>query len=377
MPLTLVLGAYYFATFSSVGLFVPFIPAWLRSSGIGGVGLLLTIWPLAGVFAPPFFGWLSDRFNMRGRLIRWACAGVTLSYGSMAVAAALGMNSFWVLFVVLLLSALFRAPMMMLADVIAVETNVRYGRLRLWGSLGFLVAAMFLGPLLELDIAYQLPMAMALLSALAWFISYRLPTDVEMPSAPEAGYFVQFLKRPGVLVFAFATLAGQIAHAAYDQNIGLLILDLGGNSHDIGLNWAIAVGGEVLLMIFADSWMKRFQPAWLIIISLLIAAGRWFALSRASSVWDVLLLQPLHCAVFALRWVASIEFVKRASSSANSASAQGVFAAMVGLGGLLGMNLWEPIYSRFGGEVVFVGAAGVAALGALAMALGTRRAQLS
>ncbi len=143
---TLALRLYYVAAVSVGGIYLPFFPRWLESRGMLGarLGMIAAAAPAMGVVAPTAFGWLADRLRLRGGLLQVACAGALVAFGALALAALDGLTlDFGFLLGVALVFALFRSPMGFVADMVAIEiapaARTTYGRLRLWGSLGFIV----------------------------------------------------------------------------------------------------------------------------------------------------------------------------------------------------------------------------------------------
>ena len=131
-----------------MGIYVPYFPNWLRSRGLTGLewSLVSAVSPLSSMVSPPLFGMIADAFGLRGSLLRWAALGAALSFASIAaVVGSDGNVSFPVLLALICCFSLFRTPMHLIADVLALETTLPYGRIRLWGSTGFLLAAPLVG----------------------------------------------------------------------------------------------------------------------------------------------------------------------------------------------------------------------------------------
>jgi len=151
------LRLFYFLCFASLGLYLPFLPPWLEARGVTGfsLGLILANLPALGLVAPPLFGLLADAFGLRGHLLRIACAGAALAFAALALTPlvsgrALGFTS---LFAAVLAFACFRAPIIPMVDVIALEEvksgRATYPRIRIWGSIGFLITAVAAGRYIE------------------------------------------------------------------------------------------------------------------------------------------------------------------------------------------------------------------------------------
>ena len=144
------------------------------------MGATVAVIPVMGVVGPPIVGLLADSIGLRGALLRVACLGSFLAFALLAVAgiAHLPLDFFEILVVVLVFAA-FRAPMLLLADVVAMEaehdTGASYGRTRLWGSVGFLVASVGGGRYVDPDSPAALPAAVAASLLLALLTALAVP----------------------------------------------------------------------------------------------------------------------------------------------------------------------------------------------------------
>src|SRR5690606_23409214 len=135
------LGLYYVASFAAFGFYLPYMPAWLEARGFIGprMSALAMLLPAMSIVMPPVFGMIADAFALRGGLLRLACGGAGLAFTLLALAAGtFEPLPFGITFACFVVFAGFRAAMNGLADVLALEHATHYGRLRLWGSVGFL-----------------------------------------------------------------------------------------------------------------------------------------------------------------------------------------------------------------------------------------------
>ena len=361
------LRLYYFASFAALGAYLPYFPRWLEARGVEGIamGIVAGLLPAMSVLGPPFIGFLADTLGLRGSILRIATGGACLSLAALAVGAR-GQLPFAALFAAVLAYAVFRSPIMMLADVVAMErvkaAGTTYGEVRLWGSVGFLLAAFATGRLLDPGAAVPLPATIAALLFVAFLSSIPLPARPAASHLPVGTEVRRMLRAPSFAIFLVLSFIGQVAGSAYDLCFSLHLRDLGAAS-DTGLAWTLGVLAEVVLLRGADRLLARSTPPRLLALSLLGAAGRWALLATVRSVPLVLALQPLHAVSFALAWVSSVAYVKERAPAHALAAAQGLFTAALGAGSVVGMLAWGTIYRRAGGAAVF-GAASATALAA-------------
>ena len=257
---TLPLRAYYLAAYAVGGAYLPFFPRWLEGRGIHGVrqGILCAAAPAMGLVAPTLFGVVSDRLAVRVGLLQLACGGALCSFAVLAGLEALHRGpGFETLLAVALAIALFRAPMTLLADVVAIErappAGTTYGRVRLWGSVGFLATALLAGLWLDPYEPLGLPLVCTAALAAAFTASLAFPRQTEMPRRGQPGDLARLLASADFRLLLVAVFFGQCGHVAYDMCFSMHLFDLGVPRPLIGLAWTIGTTAEV-------AWLHRHGP---------------------------------------------------------------------------------------------------------------------
>jgi PPP family 3-phenylpropionic acid transporter len=337
------------------------------------LGIVSAAAPAMGIVAPTAFGVAADALALRGGLLQIACAGALISFGALAIALRLGVPlGFGGLLGAAVVIAVFRSPMTLIMDVVALEGAPRlgttYGRLRLWGSLGFLGSALLGGALLDPADAVAFPAVCSLALAVAFACSMSLPRRAELPHAEGPRGVGRLLAEPDFRLFLVATFLAQCGQAAYDLGFTLHLADLGVPRSAIGVAWAVGTAAEVVLMAVSAPMFRSFRASRLLVWALGGAAARWALLAWVRSPAVLFALQPLHAVSFALVWLAQVMYTARRFPAHSLATAQGLFATAVGLGSVVGMVLWGPVYLHAGGVFMFAGAAAFA-LSAAAFAL--------
>ena len=119
------------------GLIIPLLPFYAQSFGASAleVGLLLGLYPLMRLFAPTFWGSLSDRIGARTALL-FNIGGTTLAYLWFSTA-----NSLWMLFMARILGGLSSASMV-IAQTYVLSVTTTENRTK---TLGYLQAAARIG----------------------------------------------------------------------------------------------------------------------------------------------------------------------------------------------------------------------------------------
>jgi PPP family 3-phenylpropionic acid transporter len=354
------LRAYYFASYASLGIFLPFVSPWLVALGVRGaaLGVISATRPLAGFFAPVLFGWLADSLGLRGGILKLACFGALLPFVVLSVLAAHDYQlSFLPLLLAIAISSFFRVPMSTIADVSALEHPKSYGSLRLWGSFGFMVSAMVAGKFIDPTAPFPFPTAIALSYLLAFALSFRFPTRVHVPRKPTHKDVIKLLYRPRFAVVLLTATLWTLSHVAYDLCISLHLKALGASPFAISIAWNIGVIAEIALMAYYARLKRSFRNETLLSFGLVATVVRFIGLACATDLTVVFLLQPLHAFTFAVVWLSLMELVKERAPDGLLGSAQGLFSAATSLGTTLGLLAFAPLYELRHGHVTFAVAA--------------------
>ena len=169
------LSAIYFAYFAFVGAFAPYFSLYLDAVGATAweIGVLISIMQLTRVFAPNFWAWVADHHGRRIALMRASLALAALSFCGIYAT-----RSFWGMFVVLGLLAFFSSaanPLLEATTFTALRGRLeRYGTIRLWGSVGFIVAVLAVGAALDHlaidNLLWMLLLVLAVTAGLPWLL---------------------------------------------------------------------------------------------------------------------------------------------------------------------------------------------------------------
>ena len=367
VPGFVALRVYYLASFAVLGVYLPFFPPWLAARGIEGLpfGVLTAALPAMSILGPPVFGVVADALGLRGHLLRVACAGAFVGFAAVAALVGAGGASFAALIVPVVVFAFFRSPMVMMADLVALEAaregHVPYGAIRLFGSAGFLVASVLAGALSPAS-AVEVPLAVAALLLVTLAVSFALPSRVRVPARPSAAQVRALVASDDMRLFLLGAFFAQAAFACYDQCFSLHLLARGASTRAVGVTWAVGVFAEIVLMAKASALAARVRAPVLLAVAYGVASLRWVLIGFVPGFWPLFVLQPLHGIAFGLAWVSSLGYVKDRAPPHLLGTAQGVFMATVSAGSVAGMLGWIHLYRRGGGAVAFGGAAVVSAI---------------
>ena len=364
------LSASYFA---HIGFFNPYLPLWLKHLGLSlwMIGLLTSMQALTRVFAPYLWGWLSDRSGERVPLMRW-CAG-------MALLCSLGLllsDAPWWLALVLFLMFTHTSAMMPMSEAAmahlvshqgALDVR-RYGRIRLWGSLGFLVTVFVSGAWFEAhgmgDFTLWTVLTLLAINLSVW----NLPNVREEAHQDQAqDGLAHVLRQPPTLWF-FATLFFHVlSHVAIYTFLSLYLDELGYGKDMIGLLWALSVVVEIIGFFTQSRWLHWLSlPAWLCVCTGAMAVRMGLTAGFGQLLWVLLLAQGLHVFTFAIQHTVCIAWLSQHFPGRLRGRGQALYAVIgYGLTGVLGALGGAALSTRMGLQTVFWVAMPIALLGLL------------
>jgi PPP family 3-phenylpropionic acid transporter len=358
------IAVYYFAVLGALGVFWPFFALHLRALGLpaGEITILYALIPAMGLVAPPLAGLLADLLNARIWLLRALTAASVVAFAGVVWAGA----SRPALYAATVAFALCRAPLGPIADASAVEHVRRhggsFGRVRLWGSVGYLVAAVGGGALLDAVGLVGVLGATMLALSVAAVAAWAVPAAPARHQPEAAGATRRLLGQRALWLFLGAVALGQVAGATYDSCFTLHLQRLGFGGSFTGVAYATGVLAEVALLVASGRLLVRFGPRPIFAFALATAVVRWLLLARVRTAAAILLLQPLHGVTFGLFYVSAVVIVRERADRVSQTAAQGVFGGAYALGGVVGMPLAGAIFERAGATVLYGTAAVVATL---------------
>ncbi len=368
------LAAFYAAFFWILGIHLAYWPVWLEGHGLsaGEIGIVLAAMFWARVPAGPLVGALIDRRGDRRKPLMVLAAAVIVGYLLFALA-----GGFWSLLLVsLLVGATLHSILPITDSLTLLAARVKgldYGRVRLWGSLSFVMATLVGGWLLaDGDIGRVLWIIMAGTVALALF-SWFLPDHRTDAKAVRRGSLTGLLRRPVLPVFLLTLGFLQSSHAVLYGFATLHWRQAGIDPTTIGWLWAEGVIAEIILFALAARLARWLTPTRLLMAAAIAGLIRWPILAMTTDLAWLVPAQALHGLTFGAAHLGAMYFFRAAILPAVSATAQSLYGAVSeGLMFGLAMILAGSLYGALGGQAFLamtlfsvLGGAGVIALAIL------------
>jgi PPP family 3-phenylpropionic acid transporter len=362
------LAGFYFFYFAYIGAFAPFFSVYLAGTGLSPVeiGVVMALPQLTRIIAPHLWGWVADAGGRQVRLVRMTVLAGTVCWLGLFASA-----SFLWICAVILATGFFLSAALPLVEATTLthlgEYTGRYGSIRLWGSIGFIVAVIGVGYALDIFAA----------NALLWIVTGALAGTVvftwmisDAPRAPHAvdqQPIAHVLRRPEVIALIVACALMAVAHSPYYTFYSIHLIDHGYSKGLTGWLWALGVICEIAIFL----WLPRLYAAYtlrdILIASFALATARFLLIGwGADSLMLVLFAQTLHAATFGSFHAAAIGVVHQLFRGRHQARGQAIYGSLTfGIGGAAGSlasgYAWEPL----GAALTFSAAAGCAFAGML------------
>ncbi len=349
------LAFYYAAFFAVVGISMPYWPVWLESRGLDPVdiGIVLAVGRWASIVTTPMVAQFADRSGERKRLLILLTCGLFLSY--LLYGFAVG---FWAILVIAIPAAMFRGAINPVGDSLTMTNAARgrtdYGRVRLWGSVTFILASFAGGEMLarwDEDIVLW---AILVLIGLGVVSCFFLP-DTAVERAPkQRGAFWLLVRNPVILCF-LATLALLSSSHAVIYAFGTLHWRQAGVSDRmIGLLWSEGVVAEIVLFAFGAAVVRRIGVLNLMLLASIGGLIRWTLLGTSTELPVLLSVQALHGLTFGAAHLGAMHFIAQAAPAGYSATVQSLYNAIAMSAAIaIAVPLSGPLFEAVGGKAYF------------------------
>ena len=371
------LSRFYFFYYFFVGLFVPYWGLYLQSKSFTAfqIGILLSLFQISRIFAPNFWGWLADHTNKRARWIRLASFIGCLGYVGIFWA-----DSFFLIFLVMMSMSIFTSSTIPLAESLTLShlasTNGSYSNIRLWGSVGFIIASFFLGILIDIYSVTILVWALLFTQLIILFLSFSIPDKkFELIGDTKRSIF-KILKKPEVISLLIGCALMVSSHGLLYNFYSIFLKEQGYSSSLIGILWSIGVIFEIFIFILMPKILSKFNLKEVLLISLFLAVIRFFLIGNYVDIlWILILAQMLHAATFGSFHVASVELVSVHFNREHHSRGQSIYNSITyGVGGTIGGLGGGLMIDQYGAASTFMFSSILPLIGFIVIFFGLRNA---
>lgn len=329
--------------------------------------MLMAVGPVARIFIPNLWGWLADRYRARSRIQR----GLALC-SPFIFAGVLLRPDFGGLLAVLIVWSVFGAGLLPLVEagtmsVLRARMGI-YGRVRLWGSIGFIVVVTAGGYFFDTYGIDSLAVVILVLLSMTAISVLALPSDrTTTPARAALRSLGTVLSQPGVVALVAGFFLMQVAHAPYNTFYSIYLVEAGYSTTSVGWLWALGVIAEIVLFLWLPRLMRRWRLEQILLACFCFAIARFLMIAWGIGSLPVLIVaQLMHAMTFGAFHAAGVAAMHQVFRGGLQARGQALYSSLgYGAGGAIGTIAAGFAWESVGGAVTFSLSAAVATLALL------------
>lgn len=361
------LSAWYFGYFAFIGAFLPYFSLYLQSISLSveRIALLMSLGQLMRLIAPLLWSWVAREGASRVRLV----VGSNLMASASFLIVFLT-KDFYGLLIGLIVMQLFWSASLPVVEALTLGHLAahpeRYGRIRLWGSVGFIVAVLGVGLLLDVaPMNSLLWVSWALLLGTLWSSLGLVDAPIPIRVASESMRLV--LRQRKVVYLLAAGFLMTAAHGALYVFYSIYLLAQGYSTIVIGCLWTLGVVSEIVVFLKMPQLLRHLGLRVLLLVSFGIAVLRFAMIGWGVDVLALLILaQIMHAASFGAHHATTMAALNQWFSPMQQAHGQALYGSVAyGAGGLIGALLAGRLWASVGPELSFGAASAIAFIGLL------------
>jgi PPP family 3-phenylpropionic acid transporter len=362
------IAGFYFFYYAFVGMFAPYWSLYLKSIHFDAIeiAILLSMQPVMRMIAPNIWGWLADHTGQKLLVVKIAATLSAICY--LGVFAT---TSFWGMLLVLALMSFFWSASMPLVEATTLtylgKNSARYGRIRSWGSVGFITSVVGLGYAFDYIAIYWLLWAGLVCEIGILIFARQIPSTQVQVHHTDHQPVRKIVLQPRVIALFSACFLMSVAHGPYYTFYSIYLVEHGYAKSAVGGLWALGVICEIGVFFLMPWLVRRFGFTRILLISFSAAIVRFILIGWGVDYLILLLIaQVLHAATFGAYHAASVGLVHEFFQGRHQSKGQALFGSLTyGAGGMLGGLASGPIWQHYGASVLYSCSAGMALLGLL------------
>lgn len=364
------LSGFYFFYYAIVGAFMPFWSLYLEDQGFNyqEIGILSSIAIVTRFFAPLIWGWIADKSGKRMLLVRIATWMEACIWFMIFIIP----NSFQSVALLMLIFSFFQNAILAQFEGVTLfwlgeKRAELYGKVRKWGSVGFIIGVFCLGTVFEIISISMLPVLLLCISFLAFLWSFTIKEPTTAPTAQkQLEPLWPIFKRPVVYSFFLIELILLFSHAPFYSFYSNYLSQAGFSTSQIGLLWSVGVIAEIIMFAYATFFLTRWSWRHLVTLCLLMTGLRWFIVGVfPASFMAQFFAQTIHALSFGLFHMIAMRVIFQNFSAGQQGRGQALYSTMWGVGVASGSILAGHYWDQVGGTSIFIAAAVSTLLGLL------------
>ena len=354
------LSSFYLCYFAALGCYVPYWSLFLKDSGFNAaeIGELSALLVGTKIISPNLWGWIADHSRKNLPIIRWTSLLAAVFFAGFFTVQ--GYQQFAV--ITIAFGFFWNAPLPLYEAATLAHLHAdsyRYSKIRLWGSIGFIVAVTSLGKMLDFQPIVLVPVGITGLLVLTWLSALATPEVIIAAHEINPVKIASILKKPEVIAFLLVYVLIQIGHTPYYVFYSLYLKEHFYSTASTGLLWSLGVIAEIVLFVLMKRLLLRISLRGILLTSLAFSALRWLMIGAyVDKPLLLIVAQLLHAASFGGVHITAIHFVHQYFDRQHQGKGQALYHSLsFGLGGMLGSLLSGYYWEIAGSHVVYNAAA--------------------
>jgi PPP family 3-phenylpropionic acid transporter len=346
------LSSLEFSFWITFAAYYPLLVVFLRSKGYSNttIGTIVAANSFITIFAQPFWGMISDKLRSIRKVFIFGLSAAIILLQPLPI-----IESATITGIILAIVTFFESPLNPLLDSwiiegIRSETNIAYGQIRLWGSIGFAIFVYIYGKIADMYSTNYLFMIFGVMGLLTIFLSTRIKVDKPvLPSKIKSLNFGRlFTSYPYISFVAFAAILF-IPHRGAFIFLPNLMESVSGSKTILGLSFSIMALSEVPIFLFSRMLLKKFKPIHFILVSTIFFILRQFLYPLVTLPFHVILIQALQGPSFALFLTGAVYYIDSIAPDELKSTAQTLATSMfIGFSGIIGSYGGGWVIDHFG-----------------------------
>jgi len=334
------LSSFYFFYFCVVGAMVPYWPVYLHHLGYSStdVGIFSSIILGTRIIAPNFWGFLADQTQQRLSIIRLGSFLALVCFAFILIQQ----NYLWLLLSVICYTFFWHAVLPQF-EVITLsylhDQHQRYGQIRLWGSVGFIVTVLGLGLLFDIVSIEHLPLCIMSFLILIWLSSLGFTDKIQSRKSEDSKGFMKLVSHPFMICFLLVSFLLQFSHGPYYTFYTLYLVNhYHYSSTFAGVLWSLGVVAEIIIFMLAPGLFRHFSLPSLMLWSLFLTGIRWLMIGFfADSLTILIVAQIFHAFTFGIAHAIAIDWIRQHFYDGHQGQGQALYSSLsFGAGGAVG-----------------------------------------
>ena len=334
------LNILYFILYGSLACYSPFLTPYFLDRGLSysQIGILFAINSLVCVLAQPFWGVITDKYASKKTTMI-----ITMTVSGIFVFAFIISKSFYSILLAIIAFMFFQSSIISVNDantydLIDVHKDIKYGRTRLMGSIGYALTSLVLGVIIKFT-NINVPFSAYFIFTIVGLVLFNSINEKSRRTGNSINIsdIVRIIKNKRFILISISALIANVAFNSNGNYVAVLLKETGGDVANLGMLWFIVAMSELPFFFFESKVIKKYGILNIYIIGITFYAIRFFINSLCTSYQAVLAIQLLQGISFPLYLTATLQYVIKIVPPETRTTAMTVFAAITGgIGGFIG-----------------------------------------